>query len=275
MIRKRQWPNLLLPMAIPVFAGGLVSMLLVLAVPVTRPSHTPHATVFHPEIGQITLPDPSPEIGSAVIEADPFAGDRKAPPRRTRTAAAGRQAAIGTGTPPAAGRLALVGLLTDPSGPIAVLRDRTSGETALLRKGESFHGLRLTKVEDLSVQLEGAGGKALTLTLSFRKTQSSMTAPAPRTVPRAQLRPRRPHPVTGTGQGARTVSPAATVGAPAPRRGGFGRPKPARRFQARSRDVRTWQRKLEDYGIAGDSRRPVPPQEEGTAAPKDPSDPSP
>ena len=208
------------------------------------------------------MPEQVLRAGKAVVEADPFAGDRKAPPRRSRTATVGRQAAIGGRLPAPASRLALVGLLTDPTGPIAVLRDKTSGETALLRKGEAFHDLRLTAVDDLSVRLEGTGGKVVTLTLSFRKADNAGAAPTPRAVPRAQPRPRRPHPVTGGGRAARSVRPTTGAGTPAARRGGFGGPKPARRFRARKEDVRTWQRKLEDYGIVDDSHHRVPPADE-------------
>ena len=259
MIRKRRWPDLLLPFAVPVLAAGIVSLLLVLAVPVRHAGRTPHATVPQPAISDITIPESLLTAGKAVVAADPFAGDRKAPPRRSRTAASGRPAAIGGRMPATASRLALVGLLTDPAGPIAVLRDETSGETALLRTGEAFHGLRLRAVDDLSVRLEGPGGKVVTLTLSFRKAAGSRASGAtPRAVPRARSRPRRPHPVTGGARAGRRVAPA-TVATPTARRDGFGRPKPARRFRARRADVRTWQRKLEDYGVTGNPHRAAPP----------------
>ncbi len=261
MIRKRRWPDLLLPLAVPVLAGGFMSLLLVLAVPVERTPRVPYAVPPQPAITEISLPEHIVRAGRAVVEADPFAGDRKAPPRRGLTAANGRQAAIGGRMPAAANRLALVGLLTDPSGPIVVLRNETSGETALLRKGETFHGLKVTAVDGLSVRLEGTDGKAVMLTLSFRKGDGTGTTVMPRTVPRTQPRARRPHPVTGGRSTRRTVRPA-TAGAAAPRRDGFGGPKPARRFRARKENVRTWQRKLEDYGIADDRHRRIPPADE-------------
>ncbi len=265
MIRKRRWPDLLLPLAAPVLAAGLVSLLLVLSVPVEHATRARHALIPRPETGKIALPEHVLRAGRAVVEADPFAGDRKAPPRRSRTATTGRQAAIGGRMPATASRLALVGLLTDSTGPIAVLRDETSGETALLRKGEAFHGLRLTAVNDLSVRLEGTTGKIVTLTLSFRKTGSTGTASMPRAVPRARPRSRRPHPVTGEARAARTARPASAAGMTAPRRDRFGGPKPARRFRARKEDVRTWQRKIEDYGVAGDSRHSIPPADGRTS----------
>ncbi len=261
MIRKRRWPDLLLPFAVPVLATGLVSLLLVLAIPVERTSRTPHATVPQPAISDITIPESMMTAGKTVVAADPFAGDRKAPPRRSRTAAGGRQAAIGGRIPAAASRLALVGLLADPTGPIAVLRDETSGETALLRKGEAFHGLRLTAADDLSVRLEGTDGKVVTLTLSFRKAGDTGTGSTPRAIPRARSRPRRPHPVTGGTRTGRTAFPA-TAETGAPGRDRVGRPKPARRFRARRADVRTWQRKLEDYGVTGNPHRTAPPAAE-------------
>ncbi len=273
MIRKRRWPDLLLPLAVPVLAAGFMSLLLVLAVPVAHTTRIPHAAIPHSEIAKISLPNDGMRAGRAVVEADPFAGDRKAPPRRSLTAANGRQAAIGGRMPAAANRLALVGLLTDPSGPIVVLRNETSGETALLRKGETFHGLKVTAVDGLSVRLEGTDGKAVMLTLSFRKADNTGPTPLPRTVPHTQPRARRPHPVTGGGSTRRTARPA-TTGAAAPRRDGFGGPKPARRFRARKENVRTWQRKLEDYGIAGDSHRPVPPADTRTSPGGDEPNPS-
>lgn len=268
MIRRRLWPALLLPAAIPVAVAGFVAVLLLLLVPAPQPSATDGAGLALPDAAvAVTLDMPRAE---AVIAADPFAGDRKAPPRRSRSEGPGRPGAIGARPSAGSVRLALVGVIETAQGPLAMLRDQTTGETAVVRVGESFHGFTLEQAAGTAARLKTPSGEELVLALSFREASAEGRGNWPASSAATPLR----RPVRRPSQAdiVDEVEPDTMAG-PAMR----GAPRPARRFRARARDVRSWQQKLEDYGIAGSSTRPAPagvdaPPEEPPAAEETPQE---
>ena len=259
MIRRRLWPALLLPAAVPVAGAGGIALLLVLLAPAPRPGTPGGPGLVLPEVAvEVALDMPRAD---AVIAADPFAGDRKAPPRRSRGEGPGHPGAIGARPAAAAVRLALVGVIETAQGVLAMLRDQTTGETAVVRPGESFHGFTLEQAAGTTARLKSPSGGELALTLSFREGNASHAGAFAAPPPTAPLR--RPAPPASRAVIPDAVEPDAAAG-PAMR----GAPRPARRFRARTRDVRSWQQKLEDYGIAGSSTHPPPESEE--APPQNP-----
>ncbi len=197
-----------------------------------------------------------PERFPAVVERDLFAGDRHAPPRRDRGGASSPR----LGRPaPKAGDLVLVGVVEDRAGERrALIADRRrAGVTRVLARGDRVGGYEVVAVSPLEVTLRQAG-REVRLRLGFRSDGGG-----------------------GGGAGAGAAGGVGTGGGVASRfrlrpgmkvppsrsdprllyqpvrRDATGRPTPAAHQRGLKRRVRQWQRKLEDYGVAGGAAGPA------------------